>query len=426
METNQNGAKGRAASLSFIFATVLIDVIGFGIIIPIIPDLLKELTGQEVNEASGIGGMLMASFALMQFLCSPIMGAISDKYGRRPVLLLSLFGLGVDYLLSGFAPTISWLFAGRLLAGVFGASFTTANAYIADISTNENRAQNFGMVGVAFGVGFIIGPAIGGWLGEAYGTRTPFFVAAILSFLNMLYGYFILPESLPKEKRRDFSLKKSNPFSTLYNLKKFPALQSMVFAFLFIYVAAHAVQSNWTFYTEYRFNWSKADVGASLAVVGIFVAIVQGGLIRVLLPKWGLKTCIFVGFILYGLGLVGFGFANVGWLMFVFLAPYCLGGIAGPALQSVVSGKVPINQQGELQGTLTALMSFSAIIGPVLMNGVFKYFTTDGAPFIFPGAAFILGAILTFISTVLLIKPLRNHATVTPETEEQEQAKANG
>lgn len=396
--------------MGFIFATVLIDVIGFGIIIPIIPALLKELTGKEVNEASGVGGLLMASFALMQFLCSPIMGALSDKYGRRPVLLLSLLGLGVDYLLSAFAPTVAWLFAGRILAGLFGASFTTANAYIADISTNENRAQNFGMIGVAFGVGFIIGPALGGELGKL-GTRMPFYVAAGLSFVNLLYGYFILPESLPKEKRREFSLAKSNPFSTLYNLKKFPVLKSLLFAFLCIYVAAHAVQSNWTFYTNYRFAWSEVTIGRSLAVVGILVAFVQGGLIRIILPKWGLKTSIFVGFILYGLGLVGFGIANASWMMFAFLAPYCLGGIAGPALQSLVSGQVPLNEQGELQGTLTSLMSLSAIIGPLLMNGVFHYFTGNETPFVFPGAAFILGAILTFISTALLIRPLRKYAT---------------
>lgn len=410
METIKSNNPKRAASMGFIFATVLIDVIGFGIIIPIIPALLKELTGKEVNEASGVGGLLMASFALMQFLCSPIMGALSDKYGRRPVLLLSLLGLGVDYLLSAFAPTVAWLFAGRILAGLFGASFTTANAYIADISTNENRAQNFGMIGVAFGVGFIIGPALGGELGKL-GTRMPFYVAAGLSFVNLLYGYFILPESLPKEKRREFSLAKSNPFSTLYNLKKFPVLKSLLFAFLCIYVAAHAVQSNWTFYTNYRFAWSEVTIGRSLAVVGILVAFVQGGLIRIILPKWGLKTSIFVGFILYGLGLVGFGIANASWMMFAFLAPYCLGGIAGPALQSLVSGQVPLNEQGELQGTLTSLMSLSAIIGPLLMNGVFHYFTGNETPFVFPGAAFILGAILTFISTALLIRPLRKYAT---------------
>jgi MFS transporter, DHA1 family, tetracycline resistance protein len=407
MSTITSPSAKRTASMGFIFATVLIDVIGFGIIIPIVPDLLEELTGQKVNEASGVGGMLMASFALMQFLFSPIVGALSDKYGRRPILLFSLLGLGIDYLLSAFAPTLAWLFAGRILAGMFGASFTTANAYIADISTDKNRGQNFGMIGVAFGVGFIVGPLLGGLIGEHFGTRAPFFVAAGLSLINMIYGYFILPESLPKEKRRGFSLAKSNPFSTLFNLKKFPVLQSLMFSFLCIYVAAHAVQSNWTFYTKYRFMWSNADIGWSLAAVGLLVAIVQGGLIRIILPKWGLKTSILVGFILYGLGLAGFGFANAGWLMFAFLAPYCLGGIAGPALQSVVSGQVPINQQGELQGTLTSLMSLSAIIGPVLMNGVFKYFTADDAPINFPGAAFILGAILTFISTALLIKPLR-------------------
>lgn len=395
------------SALTFIFITVLIDVIGIGIIIPIIPDLIMELTGEGLSEASNYGGWLMFSYAIMQFLFSPILGGLSDKYGRRPILLLSLLGLGIDYIFHALAPTLTWLFIGRLIAGVGGASFTTANAYIADISTPEKRAQNFGLIGVAFGVGFFIGPALGGFIGENWGIRTPFYVAAALSLLNMVYGYFVLPESLPKEDRRTFNFKRSNPFSTLLNLKKFPMLKGLVVSFVSIYLASHAVQSNWTFFTMFKFGWSKQDVGISLAVVGLCVAAVQGGLIRIVIPKFGVKKSVFIGFVLYGVGLVLFGMASASWMMFIFLLPYCLGGIAGPAIQSIISDQIPINEQGELQGTLTSLMSATAIVGPLLMNGLFSYFTGDKAPFVLPGAAFFMGAILVAISSLFLIKPLR-------------------
>lgn len=403
MKTKQKSA------LLFIFITVLVDVIGLGIIIPIIPDLIMELTGEGVSQASAYGGWLLFAYAIMQFICAPILGGLSDKYGRRPVLLIALLGLGLDYIFHAIAPTLAWLFVGRVIAGICGASFTTANAYIADVSTPEKRAQNFGLIGAAFGLGFIVGPAIGGFVGDAYGVRAPFYAAAILSLLNLLYGYFILPESLPKEERRDFSFKRSNPLNSLLNLKKFPMLQGLVFSFVCVYIASHAVQSNWTFFTKYRFDWSKQDIGISLSVVGLITAAVQGGLIRIIIPKFGVKTSVFVGFILYGSGLILFGLANESWMMYAFLIPYCLGGIAGPAVQGIISEQVPINQQGELQGTLTGLMSATAIVGPLLMTNVFYYFTGATAPIELPGASFFLAAILVFLSIIFLIKPLRNY-----------------
>jgi DHA1 family tetracycline resistance protein-like MFS transporter len=397
------------SALTFIFITVLIDVIGLGIIIPIIPDLIMELTGEGVSEASSYGGWLLFAYAIMQFIFSPILGGLSDKYGRRPILLISLFGLGVDYIFHALAPTLTWLFIGRVLAGICGASFTTANAYIADVSTPEKRAQNFGLIGAAFGLGFIIGPVIGGLVGDNFGVRTPFYVAAGLSLLNVLYGFFVLPESLPVNDRRAFSFKRSNPLNALLNLKRFPMLKGLVLSFVLIYIASHAVQSNWSFFTKYRFEWSKGAIGISLAVVGVVTAIVQGGLIRVIIPKLGVKKSVFIGFALYGIGLVLFGVANSSWMMYAFIIPYCLGGIGGPALQSIISDKIPINEQGELQGTLTSLMSATAIVGPLFMTNLFSYFTSNDAPYLLPSAPFLAGALLVLLSTLFLIKPLRNY-----------------
>ncbi|MFM8914322.1 MAG: TCR/Tet family MFS transporter, partial [Flammeovirgaceae bacterium] len=258
----------RRPAIGFIFVTLLIDTIGFGIIIPVMPNLISQLANVTISDASKLGGYLLFAFAVMQFLFAPIMGGLSDQYGRRPVLLASLLGFGLDYVLLAFAPSYSWLFIGRIIAGALGASFTTASAYIADISTAENRAQNFGMVGAAFGLGFIIGPAIGGLLGS-YGARVPFLFAASLSLINCLYGFFILPESLKAENRRAFEWKRANPVGSLVNLKRYPVIIGLVTSLILIYIAAHAVQGNWSYYTIEKFNWSERMIGLSLAAVGI-------------------------------------------------------------------------------------------------------------------------------------------------------------
>jgi DHA1 family tetracycline resistance protein-like MFS transporter len=385
-------------ALIFIFITILVDVIGLGVIIPVVPKLIEDLTGEGLSEASRYGGWLIFSFAAMQFLFSPIMGGLSDRYGRRPVLLLSLFGLGVDYIFHALAPTLFWLFVGRLIAGFFGASFTTATAYIADISTPEKRAQNFGLIGAAFGLGFIIGPVIGGLAGAEFGPRAPFLVAAALSLLNVIYGFFVLPESLPVDKRRAFSWKRANPIGSLINLKKYPVVSGLVVSLVLIYLAGHAVQSNWAYYTMFKFGWDEAMVGYSLGVVGLLVALVQGGLIRIAIPKLGPANAVYIGLALNAIGLFCFGIASLSWMMFAFLVPYCLGGISGPALQGIISGQVPSNEQGELQGALTSLVSLSAIVGPLLMNSLFAYFTSDAATIYLPGAAFYLASLLTVIS----------------------------
>ncbi|HVZ25781.1 MAG TPA: TCR/Tet family MFS transporter [Sediminibacterium sp.] len=393
-------AKNRKAAMGFIFITLLIDVTGFGIIIPVMPKLIEQLLGvSDVSLASRYGGWLTFAFAFMQFLCAPILGNLSDKYGRRPVLLFSLFGFGIDYIFLSFAPTIGWLFVGRVIAGITGASFTTASAYIADISSAENRAKNFGLIGAAFGLGFIVGPLIGGLLGEL-GARVPFMVAAGLTLANWLYGYFVLPESLDQSHRRSFEWRRANPIGSLVQLGKYPAVAGLVLSLVFVYLAAHAVQSNWSYFNIEKFNWSPHMIGISLGVVGLLVGAVQGGLVRFVNPKIGNEKSVYVGLGLYALGLFLFAFATQSWMMFVFLIPYCLGGIAGPALQSIISGHVPPNEQGELQGALTSLMSATSIVGPPMMTSLFAYFTGKQAPFYFPGVSFFLGAILMLLSAI--------------------------
>lgn len=410
----------KQAAIGFIFITMLIDITGWGIIIPVIPKLIKELIHGDISEAAKYGGWLTFAYAFTQFIFAPLIGNLSDKFGRRPIILLSLFAFSLDYLLLAFSPTIAWLFFGRIIAGLTGASITTASAYIADVSTPENRAKNFGLIGAAFGLGFIIGPVLGGLLGQ-FGSRVPFYAAAILCLLNFLYGYFILPESLAEENRRDFDWKRANPIGALLNLKKYPTLLGLIVAVFLLYVGSHAVQSNWSFFTMYRFHWDEKMVGISLGAVGLLVGIVQGGLIRITSPRLGNEKSIYIGLALYTLGMLLFAFATQSWMMFVFLIPYCLGGIAGPALQSVISGKVPANEQGEIQGTLASLMSASAIVGPPMMTNTFYFFTHKEAPFQLPGAPFILGGFLMLVSTVLAYYSLKKHFTSNTNTDSHNQ-----
>jgi DHA1 family tetracycline resistance protein-like MFS transporter len=398
----------RNSALSFIFVTILIDVIGFGVIIPVLPRLISTLANEDLPHASRDGSWLLFTFALAQFIFSPVLGALSDRFGRRPVLLFSLMGFGLDYVFMAFAPTLAWLFVGRAIAGITGASFTTATAYIADISTPEKRAQNFGMIGAAFGIGFIIGPALGGMTSHHFGVRAPFILAAILCFINLAYGYFVLPESLLPENRRSFSWKRANPIGSLLQLRKYPVVSGLVVSLVLIYIGSHAVQSNWAYFTMFRFGWTENTVGWSLAVVGLLVGLVQGLLIRVVTPKIGAKNSVYVGMLLYTAGMLLFAFATASWMMFIFLIPYCLGGIAGPALQGIISGQVPPNEQGELQGALTSLISVTSIVGPLMMNNLFYFFSRENAPVYFPGAPFIAGAVLFGISTLFAVNTLKH------------------
>lgn len=393
------------AAIGFIFITLTIDVIGWGLIIPVMPKLLVELKHIPLNETSKWGGYLVAVFAAMQFLFAPLMGNLSDRFGRRPVILLSLLGFCIDYIILALAHNYALLFVGRILAGITGASFTAASAYIADISTHEDRAKNFGLIGAAFGLGFVLGPALGGLL-AGWGLRAPFYAAAVLCFLNFLYGYFVLPESLKPEHRRPFSWLKANPVGSLIFFLKYKQIAGLILGFVFIYLAAHAVQSNWSYFTMYVFNWTEKQVGFSLAVVGVLTGIVQGGLIRYVNPKLGDEKSTYVGLSFYALGLILFAFATKSWMMFVFLIPYCLGGIAGPALQSIITKHVPANEQGQLQGSLTSLMSLTSILGPLIMTGLFDYATHETSSIHFPGAPFLLGMAFMLISIFIIWKVL--------------------
>ncbi|WP_286757057.1 TCR/Tet family MFS transporter [Roseivirga sp. UBA838] len=394
----------RTPALGFIFAVVLIDIIGLGLVIPIFPDLFKELGNLTYGEASRVGTRLVTVYALMQFICAPILGSLSDKYGRRPVLLIALFGLGIDYLFLAMAPTILLFFVGRFIAGICGASFTTAYAYMADISPPEKRARNYGLLGAAFALGFIIGPAIGGYLGS-YGLRTPFFVAAGLTLINFLYGLFILPESLPKEERRAFNWKRANPLGSLRQLKKNRIVFGFALALFFLYIASHSVQSTWSYFGAELFDWESSDIGFSLSVVGVLVAIVQAGLIGNLTLKLGYKKTVHLGLFFTCAGLALFAITTTTTMLYGFLIVYVLGGLAGPTIQAFMSNQVPRNEQGELQGGITSLMSLAAIFGPSMMGETFYYFTKPD--YYFPGAAFALGALFALICWLLASRVLK-------------------
>lgn len=401
-------AEKRNSALIFIFITLLIDITGIGIIVPVIPRLIQELTSEGLSDAALYGGWLMFVYSVAQFIFSPILGGLSDQYGRRPILLGSLFGFGLDYIFSAFASSIGWLFLARVIAGVFGASFSTAGAYIADVSPPDKRAQNFGLIGAAFGLGFILGPMIGGLLGQ-YGPRVPFFVSAGLSLLNCIYGYFVLPESLDEKNRRPFDWKRANPVGALRHLQRYPVIFGLVIPLVLTYIAGYATQSTWTYFTMEKFGWDEKWVGYSLAFVGLMAAIVQGGLTRTVIPRLGNTKSIYWGLSLYALSFLLYAFADKGWMMFAITVLSALGGIATPALQAIMSNEVPPNEQGELRGALTGLMSLTAIFGPIMMTSLFAYFTSPSAPFQFAGAPFMMGAVLTVFSLVLVKKLLRKN-----------------
>lgn len=398
----------KKAALGFIFVTVLIDIIGIGLIIPIVPDLIHELTGLDNSGSALFGGFLAATYATMQFFFSPILGGLSDAYGRRPLLLASLFGLGLDYVVIVFAPTLVWLFVARIISGICGSSVTVANAYIADISTPEDRAKNFGMIGAAFGLGFVIGPTIGGLLGEL-GTRVPFMFAAGLSLLNWLYGYLVVPESLAPENRRPFTWKRANPFGTLKSILSHKTIIGLVLCLFFIYVAANATHANWSFFTKEKFDWSPLEIGLSLGFVGIMVAIVQGGVVGPFVRKFGEVKATYAGLIFNISGLFMMALVTQSWMVYVVIIPYAFGGLAGPSLQSLMSGQIPKNAQGELQGGITNVMMLTAIIGPPLMTGVFRFYTNPTNDLYFPGAPFVLGTLLALVSLGLAHRSLSRH-----------------
>ncbi|MXY32090.1 MAG: TCR/Tet family MFS transporter [Gammaproteobacteria bacterium] len=378
----------------FILITVFIDMLGIGIIIPILPELIREFVGGSSALAGRWYGVLAATYAVTQFVFAPLLGALSDRVGRRPVILISLFGLGIDYLIMGFAPAIGWLFVGRLIAGVMGANVTTANAYIADVSKPENRARNFGLIGVAFGLGFIFGPAIGGLLGSI-DLRLPFFASAGLALLNWLYGFFVLPESLPAEKRDVFRWRKANPVGSLHVLRTYPLVAGLTAAFVFVILAQRGLETVWVLYTGHKFGWDERANGLSLALVGIMSAIVQGGLVQPVIKRIGERRAVLYGLIWAVVAFLGYGLATAGWMLLVVIVVGSISGVAGPAIQSLVAGSVPPEDQGKVQGGIQSLMSLTSIAAPLIFTaGLFSYFTSASAPVQLPGAPFLLGAVM--------------------------------
>jgi DHA1 family tetracycline resistance protein-like MFS transporter len=395
----------RRPALGFIFVTLFLDVLGIGLIIPILPKLVENFHGGNTSKASITVGVLSSLYALMQFVFAPILGNLSDRYGRRPVILGSLFGGGLDYILLAFAPNLVWFYVGRVIAGMSGANFTAATAYIADISTPEKRAANFGIIGAAFGLGFITGPALGGWLG-ATDLKLPFLVAAGLSLTNWLYGFFVLPESLAVENRRRFDWKRANPLGSLLALSRYPMVGGLALSTFLGGVAMLILHSLWAIYTEYRFQWSPKAVGGSLAFVGLLAAIVQGGLARLIVPKLGEIRSVKVGLTLVTFSYVGYAFSNAGWMMFLPLLVGCMGGIAQPAIQALVAHRVPANEQGAVQGAMQSLMSVAGVIGPLMGTQVFAFFIGPSAPFVFPGAPFLVSAVLASIALTFVVRTL--------------------
>jgi len=390
-------------ALTFIFLTALMDSIGFGIIIPVLPDLLMDITGQGLSASVRDSGWLMFVFAIMQFLFAPLVGNLSDRFGRRPVLLLSLFAMGVNYILMGFAQTLLLLFVGRIVSGIGAATLSTCNAYIADISPADQRAQNFGIIGAAFGLGFVIGPVIGGFLGE-YGSRVPFFAAAGVSFLNMAFGYLVLRESLSAAHRRRFDIKRANPLGTLLQLRVFPVVMGIIAVMFLTNLGHHVLPSTWSFWAIEKFDWSPREIGYSLGFIGIGMVLVQGLLIRWLLPILGMRWSAIVGMLFSICAFCGYAMASQSWMVYLALIPGALGGFTGPALQGIISTQVGADQQGELQGGLASVMSLASIISPLMMTQIFGYFTAPSAPIYFPGAAFVLAALLAVLALLLFVK----------------------
>ena len=403
----------RQPSIGFIFVTLLLDILGLGLIIPVLPELVKSFTGGDFGQASTTLGIMTAIFALMQFVFAPILGSLSDQYGRRPVILISLLGSGLDYLLLAFAPTLSWLFVGRVIAGITSANITAATAYIADVSPPEKRAQNFGLLGAAFGLGFTLGPALGGLLG-GFGARVPFFVVAGITLLNWLYGYFVVPESLPVENRRPFDWRRANPIGSLWGLTKYPIVLGLAGTLLLTGLAQNALQSTWVLYTEYRFGWSTQAVGLSLAVVGISAMIVQGGFIRTIIPKLGERRSLIYGLIISTISFILYGLATKGWMMYAIPFFGAFGSLAQPSAQGIISQNVGANEQGSIQGALASLNSLTGVIGPLIATNVFSYFISASAPVHIPGAAFFAGSALIFVAILVTLNTFRRLPATTP------------
>jgi len=406
-DTGQGGWRqpGRHA-LTFVLITVFLDTVAFGILIPVLPELLATLAGTTIAQAAGYGGAMMFVFALMQFFFAPVLGNLSDRFGRRPVLLASLGVLAADYLIMGLAPTLFWLFVGRALAGGAAATFATVNAYISDITSEDERAGRFGLISAAWGIGFVLGPALGGLLGE-FGLRVPFFVAAGLTAANLLYGAIVLPETLAPERRRPFVFARANPVGALRAVGAYAPLPALFVALVCYFVAHDVNPSTWTYYVLHKFDWSKAEVGLALAAVGLASALVSGTLVRPIVKRLGEAGAAYLGFGLCALGMTLQGLATAGWMMYPGIALVAFMGLVMPSLRSLMSRQVPEDAQGELQGAIASVIGLTTIFAPVLMTQTFRAFSVADAPVYLPGAPFLLAAVLMVLAASVVATALR-------------------
>jgi MFS transporter, DHA1 family, tetracycline resistance protein len=393
-------AKARGAALVFIFITIVVDVLALGIIIPVLPKLVEGFLRGDTARAAEFFGLFGTVWALMQFIFSPVLGALSDRYGRRPVILISCFGLGLDYILMAMAPTLWWLFAGRVISGITAASYPTAGAYIADVTPPEKRAAGFGMIGAAWGVGFVMGPALGGLLGEV-NPRLPFWVAASLTLLNALYGLFVLPESLAPENRKAFSLRRANPVGSLVLLRSHPELLGLSLV-NFTYMLAHQVlPSVFVLYTSFRYGWSERATGLSLAFIGVFNIIVQAGLVKRIVARFGERRALFAGLLCGCAGYAIYGLAPVGIAFLSAMPVFAFMGLVGPSAQGLMTRHVGPSEQGQLQGANSSIIGITGLIGPGLFTLTFASFIGSHRDWRLPGAPFLLAALLMVMAMVL-------------------------
>lgn len=381
----------RRAALIFIFITILLDILAMGMIIPVLPKMVVAFLDGDTARAATTFGLFSTAWALMQFFFSPVLGALSDRFGRRPVILLSNFGLGLDYILMALAPTLGWLFVGRVISGITSASISTASAYIADVTPPEKRAASFGMLGAAFGIGFVLGPALGGVLGDME-PRLPFWVAAALSLANALYGLFVLPESLPPERRKSFQWRSANPVGALKLLRSRPGVLGLA-SVNFIYHLAHiALPSVFVLYGSYRYGWDERTIGLTLAGVGLSLMVVQGGLVRPIVKRLGERHTLLLGLVFGAAGFAIYGLAESGAVFLIGIPVMSLWGLSGPALQGLMTSRVGASDQGELQGALSSLMGVAGLIGPGLFTQTFSRFIDAQHGWHLPGAPFLLAA----------------------------------
>ncbi|MBW9055025.1 TCR/Tet family MFS transporter [Rhizobium mesosinicum] len=388
--------------LFLVFIILFLDIIGIAIIMPVLPVYLEELTGGTVSDAAVDGGWLMLIYSLMQFLFAPLLGNLSDRFGRRPILLLSVLTFALDNFICAIATSYWMLFIGRVLAGISGGSFATCSAYIADISNEENRAKNFGLIGIAFGVGFTVGPVIGGFLGE-FGPRVPFFGAAALSFINFVAACFLLPETLEAKNRRTFEWKRANPLGALRQMRHYPGI-GWVCLVMFLFFLAHAVYpSVWSFVSTFRYGWSEGQIGLSLGIYGIGAALVMGLVLPRVVPVLGEWKTAVLGLCFSMTALTGYAFAWEGWVVYTVIVLTVMENVADPPLRSIAAGKVPPSAQGELQGALTSISSITTIIGPLIFTQMFGYFTKPDAPITFAGAPYLLAAFFILVAAVVFL-----------------------